>query len=206
MDVSYRTGFTGSRIRIFSALLVVGVVGLSGCSSATPGTPQPPSASVSRPAPAPALAAPFKTTDNYTIAPPAGWIYHPTDKQGGISSIFGAPTLDPSATNPFVDNINVVITPATKTLDDIVAQTKQAYPGYLTNYRVVIDEATTADGRPAHLLGGAYDDAKAGKLRNLQIILLDQGKQYTITFTATADKFDGLRAVAEASLRSFTLL
>jgi hypothetical protein len=77
----------------------------------------------------------------------------------------------------------VVITPTTAPLASLVAETKQKYPSILTNYKVVTDQPTVVNGHPAYLLGGTYDDQRSGPLENIQLLLVQDGKQYTITFT-----------------------
>jgi hypothetical protein len=151
------------------------------------------------------LAATYHSPDGYSLSPPDGWVLHPTDGQNGVSVVFAAPALDQAAKKPFVDNLNVVITPTPDTLDNLVAQTKQQYPSVLTNYKVVTDQPTTVNGHAAHLLGGTYDDPTAGPLQNIQLILAEAGKEYTVTFTSATASFDGFHEPIQASLSTFTL-
>ena len=131
---------------------------------------------------------------------------HPTTGQQGLSVVFAATTVDTAAHQPFVNNLNVVITPTTDTLDSLIAQDKQQSPGLLPHYTVVTDQAATlSKGRQAHLLGATYDQQGTGSLENIQLILVDAGKEYTITFTSPAESFDNYHDLAQASLASFTL-
>lgn len=205
MRISRAGRITASRTRICAVLLAATLAGMTACSSVDTAAPAARSAAPASSAPAANLAAPYQSKDGYSISPPTGWIYHPVDSQRGVSSIFGAPGRDAGAKAPFVDNINVVITPTTSDLGAVIAATKQQYPGILTNYQVTTDEPTTVNNRPAYLLGGTYDDPKSGPLQNIQVILVDAGKAYSITFTSAAATFASLKQIATASLNSFTL-
>jgi hypothetical protein len=68
----------------------------------------------------------------------------------------------------------------------------------------VIDEPTTANGQEAHLLGGTFDQG-TGHLENLQLILIADGTQYTVTFTSPAASFKTSRQRAQTSLLSLHL-
>ena len=211
MMLSMTTGCAASanrsRTRLFAAVIAAGLVGVASCSSgstAAPNTPAPPPAP-SAAAPSAPLAAAYHSPDGYSISPPDGWVLHPTDGQNGVSVVFAAPGLDKAAKKPFVDNLNVVVTTTADSLDTLVAQTKQQYPSVLTNYKVVTDQPTVVNGHSAHLLGGTYDDESSGPLQNIQLILADAGKEYTVTFTSAASSFDGFHDPIQASLSTFTL-
>ena len=189
-------GTTPSWLYGCAVLVAVAMAGVAGCSSSA-------SNGAGSTASPPSTAAPYHSKDGYSISAPAGWIFHPSDGQNGVSSIFGAPTTDSAAKIPFVDNINVVITPADADLETAVAKSIQQGPSILPNYKVTTNEPTTADGHPAHLLGGTYDDGQAGPLENLQLIIVNGSKEYTISFTSTTENYSGQRDLAEASLNSF---
>ncbi|MGI8816764.1 MAG: DcrB-related protein [Pseudonocardia sp.] len=191
----------GSLARILASVAAVGLVGAAGCSSAGSSASAPAAA----PAPSAGLGQAYHSPDGYRISPPADWVLHPTDGRGGLSVRFAAPTADKAAPEPFADNLNVVITPTTRSLDNLVAETKQQYPSVLTNYKVVTDQSGVIGGQPAHLLGGTYDDPRSGSLENIQMLILSAGKQYTVTFTAPAASFDSLHAAMLASLASFAV-
>jgi DcrB len=196
---------TGSQIRLVAVAVAVGLVGVAGCSSASTSAPSPPPPSAAAPPAAPLTQA-YQSPDGYSISAPAGWIFHPTDGQNGLSSLFGAPTADRTDQKPFVANINVVITATADSLDNLVSQTRQQAPTVLANFKVVTDQPTTvAGGHPAYLLGGTYDQQGTGSLENLQLLLVEAGKQYTVTFTSPAGSFSTYQASAQAALASFNL-
>lgn len=205
MRISRTDRTSTTRTNICAVLLAVALVGTASCSSSASNTPTAPQAADAPSAPAVNLANPYHSKDGYSISPPADWIYHPTDGQGGVSSVFGAPARDPGAKAPFVDNINVVVVPASGDLNTLVAETKQQYPSVLTNYTVTTDEPTTVNNHPAYLLGGTYEDPKSGPLQNIQIMVVDSGKLYTATFTSATPTFNSMQEVAKASLRSFRI-
>jgi hypothetical protein len=199
------------------ACVVLGAValaGLAGCSSDTPASdsasaPTPPgaaTASASAPAnPSAALGAPYRSPDGYFISPPAGWALHPVDPRSGVSVVFAATTLDKAAAKPFADNLNVVITPESRPLDAVVAETKAKYPTIVTNYQVVTDQPVSVQGQPAHLIGGTYADERSGALENIQLVVVNGGKMYSVTFTTPAASFDKFHEAMNASLGSFGL-
>jgi hypothetical protein len=199
---------TRSRACLFAVVIAVGLIDLAGCSSQNTSAPSPPapSAAPSAVAPSVPLAAAYHSPDGYSISPPDGWVLHPTTGQQGLSVVFAATTVDAAAQKPFANNLNVVVTPTPDTLDSLISQAKQQSPGLLPNYTVVTDQPVTlADGQPAHLLGATYDQQGTGSLENIQLLLVDAGKEYTITFTSPAASFDSYHDLAQASLASFTL-
>jgi hypothetical protein len=188
----------------------VALTGLAGCSSEAPTAPAP-AAPPSSAAPAPdAPAAPglvgavYTSPDGYSISPPAGWREFPLDKSSGISSAFAATQLDKGTAQPFAANLNVVITPETRPLDVVIAQSKAQYPSILRNYKVVIDQPAGDAAQPAHVLGGTYDD-QHGALQNVQLVTLKDGKQYTVSHTSSAASFGALTETFKASLNTFAL-
>lgn len=190
----------------------VAVATLAGCSSEAPTTPAP-AAPPSSAAPAPnAPAAPgpglvgavYTSPDGYSISPPAGWKEFQLDKSTGVSSAFGATQLDKGVTQPFAANLSVVITPETRPLDVVVAQSKALNPNTLRNYKAVIDQPAGDASQSAHVLGGTYDDQR-GQLQNVQLITLKEGKQYTVTYTSSAAGFGALTDTFKASMRTFAL-
>ena len=120
--------------------------------------------------------------------------------------LFAATGLDPAAQKPFVDNLNVVVTASTKSLEDLVAEGKAKYPSVLTNYKVITDQSIDMpNGQPAHLLGGTFDAEGYGPEENIQLIIVNGGKSYTVTFTSPAVSFDKYHDLVQASLASFVL-
>ena len=131
---------------------------------------------------------------------------HATGGQDGISILFSAPEVDKAAQKPFADNLTVAIQSTTQSLDGLIAETKQKYPSYLANYKVVTDQSiATGDGRPAHLLGGTYDVEGTGSLENIQLTVAANGKAYTVTFTSPAASFESYHEQIQAVLASFSL-
>lgn len=144
--------------------------------------------------------------DGYSFVPPRGWALHPTDPQSGLSSLFSAPTADSVDGKPFVSNINVVVAIVPHDLEETVAETKQSYPTIFVNYQPLVDEGVTlANGESGHLLGGSYDQPGTGALRNLQLFVVDGGKNYVVSATAPAGNFGSYESVLSSSLLSFTL-
>jgi hypothetical protein len=149
------------------------------------------------------LAVPYHSPDGYSISPPAGW-----SARGypSLSAAFVAPTLDNAVQKPFVDNLNVVVAPTPLTLGSTISQEKQQNPSYLSNYTIVTDQPTTLpNGQTAHLLGGTFDWPNGGELENIQLVLVNAGKEYAVTFTSSAGNFNNNYDLARASLSSFTL-
>ena len=197
-------------LHLVVALAAVGLLGLGGCtsSSGAASTPHPPSAGPPAPAgPSVELTTPYESPDGYSISAPAGWVLHPTDGQNGLSVLFAAQTKDAAAQKPFVDNINVVITPVmAESLDAIVERTKQQSPAVLPNYSLVDVRPIDVDGHDGRLLTATYDhEGAAGQLQNLQLIAVNGTKQYTVTFTSAAGSFGNLQVLAKSSLSSLVL-
>lgn len=195
---------------LFAVVVTVGLICVAGCSAAStsaPSTPTSSAPSAAPSAPAPALSATvYQSPDGYSIRPPAGWIMHPTGGQDGLSVLFTAPTVDKAVQKPFADNLSVAIQSTTESLDSLISETKQKYPSFLANYKVVTDQPiAVAGGQPAHLLGGTYDVEGTGTLENIQLTVTNPGKAYTVTFTSPAGSFDNYHDQIQAALASFAL-
>ena len=190
-----------------TASVAAGLAMLAGCSSGSaPTTSAPPASEApASDAPAAALAAPYQSPDGYRISPPAGWVQREVTGVPGLSVAFIAPEPDTAGQKPFADNLNMIVNPTADSLDNLVEKAKQESPTALPNYQVVVDEPTTAGGQPAHLLGATYDQEGTGQARNIQVITVSGGKEYTATVTATAGNFDRIADVARASLASLSL-
>lgn len=191
---------------LLAMAVAVGLLGVVGCSSSAGPAPDAPTSAVAPAQSAPAAASTaYHSPEGYSIKPPPGWVLRPTDLKSGLSSLFVAGRADTSAATPFTDNLNVVITPTTRSLADNVAETKRQYPGLLPHYQLVTDEPTVVNGLPAHLLGATFDDGRGGTLENLQLLIVNAGNEYTVTFTTPAPSFDTKHPIAQAALTSFTL-
>lgn len=200
--------FTGVKhaMGICSVLLVATAAAvLTGCSSG-PVPQAAPVAAPPSPAPSSQVGRPYHSPDGYSINPPSGWVLHPTSPGSGISVLFAADTVDPAAQKPFVDNLNVVITPTDKTVESLAAETKAKYPSILTNYKSVTDQATTMPtGQAGYLLGGTFDAEGYGSEENIQLLIVNAGKLYTATFTTATGSFDGHHDLFQASLASLVV-
>lgn len=196
------------RPRLLGAVLAAGLAGAAGCSSSAPPEAAPTTApSAAAESGRVTLGQPFRSpADGYQISPPAGWVQRPTAPEDGISALFLAPTPDTSGQKPFNTNLNVLITPARGNLEQSVADTIQLFPSILQNYQLVINEPTVVSGEhPAHFLGGTYDLPGVGRIQNLQLVLVEAGKLYTITVTCPEKAYPGLQTNAVGSLSSFML-
>jgi hypothetical protein len=183
---------------LFASLILIGVAGCSAPSAATSGTAVPTAPAVPTSATQPNV--------GFHLTQPAGWVSQPADTQHQIAAIFTAPESDPAEKKAFRANINITITPNNENLAETVAQTEQEYPNYLPNYRSVSDEpATLASGRAARLIGGTYDSADSGSLRNLQLLVENADNLYVVTATTTATSFDRYEGIIRSSLLTFTL-
>jgi hypothetical protein len=191
--------------RLVTVVVAAGLVGLTGCASENPPPASPPPSPASADPGVVALAPPYRhPTEGYQVRPPVGWVQQATAPQDGISVLFSSPTPDSSGQNSFTSNLNVFITPARGTLDDSVATTIGTYPSVLRNYQLITNDPTVIAGdRPAHLLGGTYDVPGVGRLQNLQLVVVDAGKLYTVTVTCPEHSYPELRKTALAALSSF---
>ena len=183
------------------AVLVVGLTATAACSSGNPATAYRAMPSLASAAPSAPLAAPFQSPDGYSLKPPAGWVAHPGN---GLSAAFSAPSVDRTNPKAFAEDLTVVVTPVADDLQTLVDQAKEKTPSTLTNYQVVTDKPVMANGLPGHLLGGTYDD-RGDPRQNLQLLVVNTGKEYAVTFTGPASRFASLRDLATASMSSFTV-
>jgi hypothetical protein len=194
-----------ARVPLAIRLLTVLALGspLAACASGNPATEYRAFPSISAAtSPSGMLGNPVQSPDGFSITPPARWVASPTAGRTGRSLAYVEPSA--SATKPSADFLDVVVTPATDDLQTLVDRAKEDTPRVLTNYMVVTDKPTMANGLPGHLLGGTYDD-RGVHLQNLQLIVVNGGRSYTITFTGPASTFPALHDLALASMSSFTV-
>lgn len=177
---------TGTMVCLAMVLAVVA----TGCSSATPGRAVPagesaaptdgqngqPTASNS---PLLERKAFSSDTGGFAIQQPRGWAAD-TSKQFGTDVIFRNPRPDSDKTGSFAANISVLRRPGTTSLEVLVgtvkAQIGQQFPGY----QFAEDEAVdTIGGLRAHLLGGRFTQGRQ-QLRDLQLIVVDNGNGYVV--------------------------
>lgn len=186
-------------------LLTVLALGLpaAACSSGNPATAYRAFPSIaSATAPSGVLGKAVQSPEGFSIAPPAQWVARPETGRNGPSMVYTE--ASPGPMKPSADQLDIVVTPAITDLQTLVDQSKDETPRKLTNYRVVTDKPTVASGLPGHLLGGTYDD-RGVRFENLQLIVVNDGKAYTLTFTGPASTFGSLHDLALASMSSFTV-
>lgn len=195
------------RFNVSKSLAVLTLFGglvSSGCSGSGSGPNPQDEQGAQSPAPKSSADA-YSSPDGYSITPPKGWATHPIGSKG-TSVVFGAPESAPSRSGPFLDNINIFISPNQDSLDAVIARAKEESPKYLANYKVIGEIGTALpSGQPAHEIGGTYDDETSGPLENLQLIVIDSGKEYTVTYTATRDSFADHVDDVQSSFRTFEL-
>lgn len=186
------------------AVLAVGLSATTACASGNPATAYRAMPSVSSAAPTAGLAQPYQSPDGYSIRPPIGWVPRPGNGQDGRSAAYTAPAVDRANPKAFAMDLTIVVRPVTADLQTLVDQAKEQTPRTLVAYQVVTDKPVMANGLPGHLLGGTYDD-RGDPRENLQLLVVNTGKVYTVTFTGPASRFASLHDLALASMSSFTV-
>jgi hypothetical protein len=152
--------------------------------------------------PAASTAAPYRDDQqHFSLTPPAGWAVRQSG-QPNVSVLFVGPVEGQVAGRAVEPFLNVVVAPAPGTLDSQVAGHRQYYAA-----KVQLNEDTPAslpDGRPAHFLGGTLD-SPAGALRMLQLVAVDDGREYLLTSVAPAATFSRHEPEVRAALLTLKL-
>lgn len=116
-----------------------------------------------------------------------------------------APAADVAPEGSFTPILTVVVSAVpSATLDSVVASAKTSLPRTFTGYTLVDDaRVATASGEPAHILGGTYREGTI-PLRSKQLIVVKDGKVYTVTGFALVSVWDVKRynALFDAALTS----
>lgn len=137
--------------------------------------------------------------EGFKIYPPQGW---QVDESGlmGTLVIFTGPRKD-----QFTVNINVT-SESTQGLDfsSYIAASKGNLPKLLTNYQLLEEKEVAVKGNRGYLLGGEFS-AQGFQIRNLQLVVVSNGKAYIATATALSSQWDAYQEVFRSSLSTFEL-
>jgi hypothetical protein len=129
----------------------------------------------------------YDKANGFSIVPPDGW-KKATPPQG-IFMMYMAPEVK----DGFTTNMNVNVQPPGDSLDRALPAVKKALAAALQDYKAVDEGKVTINGRPAVYLSGTFT-AGGLKLQNLQYMMVgDNKKAYTITFTSLEAGFAAAR-------------
>ena len=185
--------------------LLTGAV-LSGCASEVPGNPVAEPGVVAGPAatPAPAPGGFVDPQGRFGLVPPDGWVVD-TSGASGTAALFLDPKPTPSDAGNFTPNINVLIVPTAGPLPTVVDGAQREMSS-LASYRALEDESfPLADGHPAQLLGGRFDDPAGYPLRNIQLFVVQDDRTVVVTGTALASTWEEFGPVFDAALRTVSV-
>jgi hypothetical protein len=150
-------------------------------------------------------------TYGFSINPPSGWVVNDTGVSPPHVVTFYGPTIPETGGKT---NIYISSGTATASLDDYVAAVKQGYALNFTNYNLVSEGNRSIGGLGGYelVITGTYmPEANAPNthpfdVKQKQIILVENGKAYGITFTASPTSYDEYLPAFEESLQTFTVL
>jgi hypothetical protein len=108
-----------------------------------------------------------------------------------------------STVNVIVVKVKGIKTLAAKDLPKITKAALDKKLKTITNYKEVKHEETTLGGQPAAAYIYTGDIGKSTGLKWYQLQTIYNEKGYTLTFTASADKFDAAKSVFDAMKNSF---
>lgn len=158
------------------------------------------------PVPADALSAtPYtQASSSFAIRFPEGWTVDDAGQFGAL--VFAVnPTPDIKDEAKFSSNMNITSEDVqAATLDEYISITQEALPKFLSDYKVTEDRVVTVGGIPARIIGGTFTQGQL-KLRNIQLVVIKDGKAYVVTATSLASSWNAYKAVMEASAMTFTL-
>jgi len=139
----------------------------------------------------------------FTIYPIHGW---QIDDSGRMNTavIFTNPNADNDNGNSFNANINVVEEKVSGSLSSTVKATKSALAKVLPNYKTTLDEKISVDGVPAELIGATFTN-NSMHMENLELLIIKNGRAFTVTATALASTWDKYNLLFKSSILSFSL-
>jgi len=142
--------------------------------------------------------------EGFSINAPKAWNVDESGKLG-TSVVFLNTKPDKEGANVFDANINVISGP-TKGLDlnNYINGQKKGLPKLFNDYKLVEDRTVDVHGMQGHILGNTFTQG-VFQLRDLQLIVVKDGKAYIITGTALESTWDTYKDLMESSLLTFTL-
>jgi len=140
-------------------------------------------------------------THGFSINPPSGWT---VDESGAFGTvvIFYGPVMPETGGKI---NINIVAGTTNLTLDQYVSAGKLQLASSLTNYHLVSEGSRNIGGLDGYELVGTFTQG-AFNFKNKQVIFVERGRGYIITFTALPTNYDNYLPTLEESLQTFKLL
>jgi hypothetical protein len=135
---------------------------------------------------------------------PKGWKADESGSFGTLVSVAN-PESDVDGENKFAANINIVTEAALEvTLDEYLSASKEVLKKSFTDYNLIAERNVDVGGKAGGLLEASYNMG-VYPLRNMQLIVVDNGKAYVLTATTLNSTWDKYKDVFEGSLLSFTL-
>lgn len=108
---------------------------------------------------------------------------------------------DPSG-GEFGANINVAVQPTSADLMSVVQQTQQQNSQLFQDYEAKSGKELQLSGRSAYLMSATFTQGQF-ELRNLQLLLVDQGSIYAVTGTALQENWGEYEDQLHSALMSF---
>ena len=138
--------------------------------------------------------------ERFNIRPPSGW--ETLEGTPGALVVFVGPELETTLERAFVPNI-VIGTAGNQDfkLMDIVESARNSVP---PGIELVGETSVKLHGRQAYIFESTLSQ-QGLTIRNLQLIMVRDGKPYFVTATGPEEHWQKLKGIFEASLYSFEL-
>ncbi|MEN9604639.1 MAG: hypothetical protein RJB39_324 [Candidatus Parcubacteria bacterium] len=151
-----------------------------------------------------AVAPYVNASSSFSIQFPTGWKIDQSGQYGAIVFALN-PTIDKVGEASFSSNINVTSEPVqAANLGEYIKVTQEALPKFLSDYKTTEDKKVTVDGVEGRIIGGSFTQGQL-KLRNIQLVILKNGRAYVITATSMQGTWKAYADVLEASLMTFKI-
>ncbi|MEM1042121.1 MAG: DcrB-related protein [Bacteroidota bacterium] len=145
---------------------------------------------------------PYRYRLAFDLAVPAGWTAQPD--LGGAALVVLSPLSAPG--DRFRENLNVSVgpVPAGRSRAEAYRDSRAALRAGLAGFEVLKAEETTVGVRAAQRV--VYEHTFGGqRLRALAYLILADGRAYTLTGTALAERFEAAQPAFEQMAHSFRL-
>jgi hypothetical protein len=150
-------------------------------------------------------------THGFSINPPSGWVVNDTGVSPPLVVTFYGPVI-PETSGKI--NINIGVETTSLTLNQYIAASKSQYASVFLNFNLVSESNRNIGGLDGYELvftwtymsGANVSNTHAFNVKQKQVLFVEKGKAYVITFTASPANYDSYLPVFEESLQTFKLL
>jgi hypothetical protein len=150
-------------------------------------------------------------THGFSINPPTGWTVNDTGVSPPVVVFFYEPVMPETGGKI---NINIGVETTSLTLNQYVAASKSQYASVFLNFNLVSESNRNIGGLDEYELvftltympGANVSNTHTFNFKQKQVIFVEKGKAYILTFTALPTNYEDYLPAFEESLQMFKML